>query len=64
MLTPDEGLDDYLRQAAHLPERTGDYISNTPPEEYEETGDNTAARNIEDDSKNALQDEGLDGEED
>lgn len=63
-LTPDEGLDDYLRQAAHLPERTGDYISNTPPEEYEETGDNTAARNIEDDSKNALQDEGLDGEED
>ena len=30
-LTPDEGLDDYLRQAAHLPERTADYIPNTPP---------------------------------
>lgn len=30
-LVPDEGLDDYLRQAAHLPERTADYIPATPP---------------------------------
>lgn len=30
-LTPDEGLDDYLRQAAHLPERTEEYMPATPP---------------------------------
>lgn len=53
-LVPDEGLDDYLRQAAHLPERTADYIPATPP--VEDTSGS--------EGESAGPDAGMDGEED
>lgn len=64
-LIPDEGLDDYLRQAAHLPVRTDDYAAATPPVEDDEGSENEdkAARNIQDDSDDLEQDAGMDGEE-
>lgn len=55
-LTPDEGLDDYLRQAAHLPERTADYIPATPPMD-----DNGAPGN--EDAGTQEQPSDMDGEE-
>ena len=64
-LIPDEGLDDYLRQAAHLPVRTDDYVPTTPPVEDDEGNEteDKAARNIQDDSDDAEQDAGMDGED-
>ncbi|MBE6722263.1 MAG: hypothetical protein E7572_07230 [Ruminococcaceae bacterium] len=64
-LIPDEGLDDYLRQAAHLPVRTDDYVPTTLPVEDDEgsENENKAARNIQDDSDDVEQDAGMDGED-
>lgn len=64
-LIPDEGLDDYLRQAAHLPVRTDDYVPTTPPVEEDEDSEteNKAARNVHDDSAGAEQDADMDGED-
>ena len=58
-LTPDEGLEDYLRQAAHLPERTDQYPSNTPTEDEAEP----EARDVDNDSDQLENQSGVDGEE-
>jgi hypothetical protein len=58
-LTPDEGLEDYLRQAAHLPERTDEYPPNTPPED----GAEPEARDVDNDSDQLENESGVDGEE-
>ncbi|WOC33469.1 MULTISPECIES: phage portal protein family protein [Caproicibacterium] len=51
-LIPDEGLDDYLRQAAHLPERVDNYVPPTPPVDNDVGGN--AARNVENDETDPL----------
>lgn len=58
-LQPDEGLENYLRQVAHLPERTDEYPPNTPPEDREEP----EARNVDNDSDQLEDESGLDGDE-
>jgi hypothetical protein len=58
-LQPDEGLENYLRQVAHLPERTDEYPPNTPPEDREEP----EARNVDNDSDQLENESGLDGDE-
>lgn len=58
-LTPDENLENYLRQAAHLPKRTDEYPANTPPYDGEEP----EARDVDNDSDQLENESGLDGDE-
>ncbi len=62
-LTPDGGLEDYLRQAAHLPDRTDDYPTNTSPVDETTPETEPEARDVSNDSDQLEDESGVDGEE-
>ena len=64
-LIPDSSMDDYLRQAANMPDRIDDYIPNTPssePDDLSNESAETAARDTSKDPGNMESDTGVESE--